>query len=242
MKEHKINLLKALQNSGLGSRRRLANLIIQGDVSVNNMKIENLNHLIDIDRDIVSISNRIVNIRSRQTLVIMLNKPYGVISSTRDERDRKTVIDLLPDKYRSENLYPAGRLDKNSTGLLLLTNNGELAYRITHPRFEHEKEYYVRISSRLSTKVKKKLEKGIELEDGTTYPAVIREIPGELSYTYSIVIHEGRKRQVRRMFESQGYTVISLHRVRIGSLYLGDLKINGIRVLSETEIKKLLSH
>jgi 23S rRNA pseudouridine2605 synthase len=146
---------------------------------------------------------------------------------------------MLPERYRSLGLYPAGRLDYDSTGLLILTNDGNLTYRLTHPRFEHEKEYLVTVSGKLSEEDKNKLEKGVLLEDGMTYPAAIREAH-DASYTYSITIHEGRHRQVKRMFLSVGHEVKALKRIRIGRLELGELEEGQIKKLSQAEIGKLL--
>ena len=148
-------------------------------------------------------------------------------------------MDILPDKYRHQRLYPVGRLDKDSTGLLLLMNDGELTHKLTHPRFEREKEYPVSINARLQPAEKRELERGIKLEDGLTQPAVIRE--GEAPpFNYSLTIHEGRKRQVRRMFDSLGHHVQALKRIRMGSLSLGNLQEGEMRELSAQEVKALL--
>ena len=150
-------------------------------------------------------------------------------------------MDILPEKYRRLRVYPAGRLDKNSTGLLLLTNDGELTYQLTHPRFQHEKEYLVQLDRRLEPGGKRKLEQGLELEDGMTHPAPVREVKGLSAFNYSITIHEGRKRQVRRMFDRLGHRVLALKRIRIGNLSLGDLLEGKTSELSKKEIQSLLS-
>jgi 23S rRNA pseudouridine2605 synthase len=170
----------------------------------------------------------------------MLNKPAGILSTTSDERGRKTVIDILPAVYRDKGLYPAGRLDLDSTGLLILTNDGDLAYKLTHPRFEHEKEYYVYINGELTAAEKERLGKGIMLDDGMTYPAKVTRIKSSPPYNYSITIHEGRNRQVRRMFSELGHVIYALKRVRIGSLTLRNLEEGKSRELSVDDIKKLL--
>ena len=236
----KIPLLKALQQAGLGSRRALATTIIQGKVTVNGTAEDNLNFLINTETDKVNIGSKTIDLSTREAIVLILNKPPGVISTTSDERGRQTVMDLLPEQYRSKNLYPVGRLDKDSTGLLLLTNDGNLAYKLTHPRFEHEKEYRVRIRGELAPGQKARLEQGVELEDGRTDPATVTRIEDDFPYTYSIIIHEGRKRQVRRMFENQGHSVVKLHRVRIGALKLGNLAEKQVRPLTPKEIRLLL--
>jgi 23S rRNA pseudouridine2605 synthase len=192
-----------------------------------------------VEIDHISISGQPIDLKPRQLVYLVLNKPKGIMSTTSDERGRRTVIDILPEKYRHIRLYPVGRLDKDSTGLLLLTNDGELTNRLTHPRFEHEKEYLVSISGKLNADEKQKLEQGIELEDGLTHPTAIKEVDIP-PFNYSITIHEGRKRQVRRMFESIGHTVQVLKRVRMGNLNLGKLKEGEIRELNAKEVKALL--
>ena len=174
-----------------------------------------------------------------QLQYLMHNRPKGVKSTTSDERGRKTVIDILPRKYHHLRLYPVGRLDKNSTGLLLLTNDGELTYELTHPRFEHEKEYLVQLNARLKSGEKQKLERGIKLDDGRTHPAIVEEMPSLPPFSYSIIIHEGKKRQVRRMFESVGHSALSLKRIRMGNLTLGDLGEGKSRELTVGEVRAL---
>jgi len=231
-------LLKALTEAGIGSRRWLADAIKQGRVKVNGEIAEDFRQQVDVEIDHISISGQPIDLKPRQLVYLVLNKPKGIMSTTSDERGRRTVIDILPEKYRHIRLYPVGRLDKDSTGLLLLTNDGELTNRLTHPRFEHEKEYLVSISGKLNTDEKQKLEQGIELEDGLTHPTEIKEVEAPL-FNYSITIHEGRKRQVRRMFESIGHTVQVLKRIRMGNLNLGKLKEGEIRELSVKEVKAL---
>ena len=231
-------LLKALTEAGIGSRRWLADAIKQGRVKVNGEIAEDFRQQVDVEIDHISISGQPIDLKPRQLVYLVLNKPKGIMSTTSDERGRRTVIDILPEKYRHIRLYPVGRLDKDSTGLLLLTNDGELTNRLTHPRFEHEKEYLVSISGKLNADEKQKLEQGIELEDGLTHPTEIKEVEAP-PFNYSITIHEGRKRQVRRMFESIGHTVQVLKRIRMGNLNLGKLKEGEIRELSVKEVKAL---
>jgi 23S rRNA pseudouridine2605 synthase len=234
-------LLKALTEAGVGSRRRMADAIRQGRVEVNGEIAEDFRHPVNPAADRVTIDGKPVDLRPGEIICLMLHKPKGVLSTTHDERGRPTVMDILPREYRQLRLYPAGRLDKDSTGLLLLTNDGRLTYRLTHPRFEHEKEYFVQINGSLKPDGRIKLEHGVELEDGMTYPAKISEVKSSPPYNYSIVIHEGRKRQVRRMFDSLGYRVLALKRVRIGKLALGSLKEGDAKRLSTEEINALLN-
>jgi 23S rRNA pseudouridine2605 synthase len=232
-------LLKALAEAGIGSRRWLADAIKQGRVKVNGEIAEDFRQPVNVEADRISISGQPIDLKPRQLVYLILNKPKGIMSTTRDEGGRRTVIDILPEKYRRLRLYPVGRLDKDSTGLLLLTNDGELTNRLTHPRFEREKEYLVSIEGKLKPEEKRKLEQGIELEDGPTYPAAVKEIEAP-PFNYSITIHEGRRRQVRRMFDSLGHPVLMLKRVRLGKLRLGNLREGEVRELSAQEVKSLL--
>ncbi|MFC1985536.1 pseudouridine synthase [Chloroflexota bacterium] len=234
-------LLKVLTEAGIGSRRRLADAIKQGRVEVNGKVAEDFRYTVNRETDRLTVDGQAVDFKPERVVCLMLNKPRGVLSTTSDERGRKTVLDILSGKYRRLRLYPVGRLDKDSTGLLLLTNDGELTYRLTHPRFEHRKEYLVHIDGNLRPNEKRMLERGIKLEDGMTSPAVVREIKSSPPFNYSLTIHEGRKRQVRRMFAALGRRVLTLKRVRIGNLGIGDLKEGTVRELSAQEIRKLLS-
>ncbi len=232
-------LLKILTDNGIGSRRQMADVIKQRKVRVNGEIIEDFSHTINPATDHVLVEGKAVDLKPKDTVCLMLNKPKGVISTTSDERGRRTVIDLLPKKYRHLRLYPVGRLDEDTTGLLLITNDGDLTYQLTHPRFEHEKEYLVQIKGTLSLENMRKLEDGIRLEDGMTHPAMIKSVSLP-PYNYSLIIHEGRKRQVRRMFERIKHPVLSLKRIRIGKLYLGDLNEGKIRKLKPSDIKAFL--
>ena len=232
-------LLKALTEAGIDSRRRLADAIREGRVNVNRIVAEDFRQPINVETDKITINGQPVDLKPERLVYLMLNKPAGFMSTTSDERGRRTVIDLLPEKYHHLRLYPVGRLDRETTGLLLLTNDGEFTNRLTHPRYEHQKEYLVAIKDTLKPDEKRKLEQGIKLEDGLTHPAVIKEA-NEPPFNYSITIHEGKKRQVRRMFENVGHPVQALKRIRTGSLRLGRLKEGEIRELSAQEIRALL--
>jgi 23S rRNA pseudouridine2605 synthase len=232
-------LLKVLIKAGLGSRRQLAKTIREGRVTVNGEIAENFLHLLNIESDIIQVDGQPVNFKPFNKIVLMLNKSAGVLSTTSDDTGRKTVIDLLPPKYHDNKLYPVGRLDKESTGLLLLTNDGDLTYRLTHPKFEHDKEYLICTGIKLRPEDKLFIQKGIALDDGITYPAIIKECTNCNNYNYSITMHEGRNRQIRRMFAKLGINVISLKRIRIGKLTLGKLKEGETRELSPSEIENL---
>ncbi len=233
-------LLKALTESGIGPRRRMAEAIKQGKVKVNGRTAESFTQLINTENDRVDINGKRVDLKPDEIICLMLNKPAGIVSSASDERGRRTVLDIIPKQYKKSRLYPVGRLDIDTTGLLLLTNDGDLTYRLTHPRFGHEKEYLVQIKGKLRVEEKSSLEHGIRLEDGLTHPARVSEI-SKPPFNYSITIHEGRKRQIHRMFERVGYPLLALKRVRIGGIRLGSLKEGEVRRLTQAEIKALLS-
>lgn len=232
------SVIKLLTSSGCGSRRQMTAAIKQGRVAVNGRTIESFNHPVDILKDTVSLDGKKLVFDKEPRIYLMLNKPEGALSTTESERGEVTVIDLLPPEYQGKRLYPVGRLDKDSTGLLLLTNDGDLTFHLTHPRFQQKKEYLVKIEGQLTPDEISKLEKGIELEDGKTSPARVRPVSSN-GYNYAVTIHEGRKRQIRRMFASLGYRVLELKRVRLGPLRLGDLEEGETRHLTATEIRSI---
>lgn len=179
-------------------------------------------------------------------MYVLLNKPRGPLSAVTDHRGRQTVVDLVASV--SARLYPAGRLDADTEGLLLLTNDGELTYRLTHPRYGVEKVYQAEVQGRPSAAALRRLSEGVMLEDGWSGPAKVRALqPGEPSKRpagtqtawVEITIHAGRKRQVRRMLKAVGHPVVSLRRVRMGNLRLGGLKPGQWRKLSEREVADL---
>jgi 23S rRNA pseudouridine2605 synthase len=230
-------IIKLLTAAGLGSRRKMTEVIKRGGVSVNGRVIESFTEPVDPQKDIINVDGRRVSSQAEPNLYLLMNKPRGIVVTTSDDRGEKTVLDIMPEKYRNIRLYPVGRLDKDSTGLVLLTNDGDLTYRLTHPRFEKEKEYLVRFEGSLTAEDQARLEKGIELDDGRTAPAAIgKALP---PFNYSVVIHEGRKHQVRRMFAALGFTVLALKRVRLGKLKLGTTAEGSVRPLTADEVKGL---
>lgn len=232
-----VPLLKLLTVAG--SRRKMADAIRNGRVTVNGQIASDFRQPVDRRKDRVLLDGAPVVSAPEKPLCLMLNKPAGVLSTTADERGRRTVMDILPEKYRRLRLYPVGRLDLDTTGLLLLSNDGDLTNRLTHPRYEHEKEYLLRVEGKLSPDERQNLERGIRLDDGVTSPAKIREVTAA-PFNYSIIIHEGKKRQIRRMFARLGYRVSVLKRVRTGNLVLGDLKEGQVRELTAREISRLM--
>ncbi|MFQ5722689.1 MAG: pseudouridine synthase [Candidatus Aminicenantales bacterium] len=232
-----MRLNKFLSQAGISSRREADRLIAEGRVSVNGQQVENLGFKIDPERDVVEVDGRKVK-KQEDKIYIMLNKPPGFIVSLRDSFGRPTIIDLLPPFKKR--LFPVGRLDYNSQGLLLLTNDGQLTFRLTHPRFKIKKVYLIRIKGELRPSQISRLEKGIILNGKKTAPARIRIINSTLrGLQLRIEIYEGRKREIRRMFEAIGCSVVYLQRIKFGPLALGNLKKGQWRYLTPREISLL---
>ena len=234
----KLTALKALVMAGCGSRRAMAEAIKQGRVALNGASVSSFKQELGNLADVLTLDGKQVALKNGEPVYLILNKPVGILSTTRDERGRQTVIDLLPPAYKDLPLNPVGRLDLDSSGLVILTDDGALTYSLTHPKFEKEKEYVVTLDHELSQEDRASFEGGLELEDGLTSPTTVKESPGHPG-TYYVILHEGRKRQLRRMFASLGYRVTTLKRVRMGTLLLGELPEGKTRVLSEEEVTLL---
>lgn len=215
------------------SRRKADELIKEGKVFVNDKKITELGTQIDSQKDKVKVLNKIIKAQTKFNY-FALNKPSGYITTRNDEFKRKNIMDLLP---KIENLKPIGRLDKDTEGLILISNDGDFINKITHPKFECEKEYFVKITGQLSAEEKIKLEKGINIEKRRTAPAkIIIDKTGKSQTHLKIVIHEGRNRQIRKMFASINHPVKYLQRIRIGHLTLDGLEKGKYRDLTQKEI------
>lgn len=230
-----VRLNKYLADCGVGSRRKCDQLILQGKVSVNGVVETRLGVQIDVTADSVMFENQPLTGVQRFEYYL-LNKPKGVLTTARDERGRTTVVDLIRTRAR---IYPVGRLDKDTTGLLLLTNDGLLAYRLMHPKFGVEKIYEVTLDKPLAEPDRKQLQAGIELEEGVTSESRIDYLlPGDRK-RLQITIHQGWKRQIRRMFAARGYEVRTLTRTGIGFLRLENLRPGDCRELTKREIAQL---
>ena len=230
-----MRLAKFLAGAGVASRRASEEIIRDGRVTVDGQLVT------DPARDVnqsntVTVDGDRIGEAPAESVVYALNKPAGVVSTASDPQGRPTVVSLIKTPLR---LYPVGRLDADTTGLILLTNDGPLAHRLTHPSFEVDKTYRAVVSGGpVSGRALDALRHGVELEDGRTAPArVVRVKPD----TLEITIHEGRKRQVKRMCEHVGHRVVSLQRIRFGPLQLGDLKLGAHRRLSAKEVSLLRS-
>lgn len=230
-------LQKFMAEAGVASRRACEEMIRQGRVTVNG-ETASLGRSVEPEQDRVELDGKPVQKEQRRT-VILLYKPRGVVSTSSDPEGRRTVQDYF--REIPERLYNVGRLDLNSEGLLLMTNDGALANRLTHPRYGVEKTYYAVCDGRLTASEAAKLTNGIELEDGVTAPARVDAVRttqrGDTSFL--ITIHEGRNRQIRRMLEAVGHRTLRLKRERFGPLSLGTLAPGEWRKLSDEEIKKL---
>jgi len=224
-------LQKVLARVGRGSRRACEELIAAGRVTVNG-EVAALGRRVDPDRDQVAVDGVRVSVRPDH-VYYLLNKPAGVITTASDPRGRPTVLSLVPSSPR---VFPVGRLDAGTEGLLLLTNDGDLAHRLAHPSFGIEKEYLAEVEGRASAAALRRLRQGVELEEGMTAPAKVTVIPPA---GLRITIHEGRKRQVRRMCDAVGLPVLRLVRTRIGPLADRRLPPGSWRELTRDEVRAL---
>jgi pseudouridine synthase len=226
----------------VASRRAADDLIASGSVRVNGRRPPATGLVIDPEHDKVTVDGRPVRPLTKHRYV-MLNKALGVITTARDESSRTTVLDVIgPEGQLGHRLFPVGRLDADSTGLLLLTDDGELAFRLTHPRYKVPKEYVVMVAGVPRTSELSTLRQGVKLDDGMTAPAdveLVRATAGDRESGRAelrVVIREGRHRQVRRMVQAVGHKVLALRRTAFGPLRLGRLKTGGWRVLSSGEV------
>lgn len=236
--EDMIRLQKYLARAGVASRRASEALIEQGRVKVNGQVVTELGTKVHPVHDEVRLDDVVVAPEAR-AVTLMLYKPAGYLTSMKDDRGRKCVSELVPcDEYPG--LFPIGRLDLDTTGLLLFSTDGELGNALLHPSRHVDKTYHAWVKGHPEKRALDRLRKGIRLEDGMTAPAQVKVIDKHQRETrLQIVIHEGRKRQVKRMCEAVGHPVVSLHRERFGPLALGDLAQGSYRLLSDAEVVAL---
>jgi len=231
-----IRLQKVLAEAGLASRRAAEELIAEGRVEVNG-EVAILGRRVDPDRDVIRVDGARVP-TARRHRYILLNKPKGVVTTLDDPEGRRTVADFLP---KGPRLFHVGRLDADTTGLLLLTNDGDLANRLTHPRYEVSKTYVAAVDGQVTPAVLKKLKAGVELEDGLLKPDSVKLLDASpRGSLLRITLHEGRNRAVRRLLDAVGHPVVDLSRVALGPLQLGSLKIGQTRELTRDELGALL--
>lgn len=235
----KIRLQKYLAEAGIASRRKAEELIKQGKISVNNKITTELGTKIDPEKDKIEYEGRIVTAQEEK-IYILLNKPIGYVTTAKDQFNRDSVLDLVKVKQR---IVPVGRLDMYTSGALILTNDGDFVYQVTHPKHEIEKTYTVTIKGIVQKEAVEQLKKGVKIEDYKTRPANVKILKTDEEKEQSrleITIHEGKNRQVRKMCEAVGHKVLALHRSKISGIGVKDLPLGKWRYLRKEEIKKIL--
>lgn len=232
-----MRLQKYMAKAGVASRRKSEKIILQGRVKVNGKKVNRLGTKIVPDKDLVEVDNEKISLEC-QKVYILLNKPVGYVSTVKDEFNRKTVLDLI--KGVEERIYPVGRLDYDTSGLLILTNDGEVTYKMTHPSFEINKVYIGTVEGIPTEDEMRKFEEGLIIDDYKTAPARVEILKKNLrNSTLKITIHEGKNRQVRKMCEAIDHPIIDLKRISMGNISLGSLKLGKWRFLSKKEVNYL---
>ena len=236
---NEVRLQKFMEEQGVASRRKSEDLIRAGKVKVNGHVAE-IGMKINPRKDLVTVGKqKLTNVKNRKMVYVMLNKPRGYVTTVSDELGRKTVMDLLPDF--GCRIYPVGRLDKDSEGLLLLTNDGSFTNCMTHPSHEYAKVYRVTVRPAVNDDILFNLRNGIEIDGRMTAPCEVTVLTEEENrVVLEFILHEGRNRQIRKMCESQGLEVARLKRISIGPVKLGMLKQGDYRELTEQDVKKLL--
>ena len=233
-----IRLQKYLAEAGIASRRKCEEYILQGRVKVNN-KIAELGTKINPNIDIVFFDDKKID-QKEELVYILLNKPIGYVTTSKDQFNRDSVLDLIKVKQR---VVPVGRLDMYTSGALLLSNDGDFIYKVTHPKHEINKTYTVTLKGIVNKEEIEQLEKGVKIEDYITKPAKVKILKTDEEKNISrleVTIHEGKNRQVRKMCEAIGKKVQALHRTKIGNIGVKDLKIGTWRYLNEEEIHELV--
>ncbi len=231
-------LQKYLANAGVCSRRKAEELILQGKIRVKGKIVTELGTKVNPLKDKVEYEGKVVE-KQEEKVYILLNKPIGYVTTAKDQFDRDSVLDLVKVKKR---IVPVGRLDMYTSGALLLTNDGDFVYQVTHPKHEIEKTYTVTIKGKIQKEAVEKLRQGVAIEDYVTRPAKVKILKIDEEKNQSrleIMIHEGKNRQVRKMCEVVGYKVLALHRSKIAGISVKDLPIGQWRYLTKDEMKKL---
>jgi 23S rRNA pseudouridine2605 synthase len=228
-----MRLNKYVAHCGVCSRRQAADLVKGGQVSVNGTVVVEPFYQMKPE-DVVRYKGKVIRPEEHKVYLLM-NKPKGVISTSQDERGRTTVMDLIKDKVK-ERVFPVGRLDRDTTGLLLLTNDGELAMKMTHPSFKMEKQYDVELNKELRPEDLRQIREGLVLEDGPVTVDAAHYTPGKGKNAATLLLHIGRNRIVRRIFEQLGYEVVKLDRVYLGGLTKKDLPRGFVRYLTPREV------
>ncbi len=240
-------LQKILSRHGIASRREAEQIILSGRVWVNGKKITELGTKANSESDRIEVDGKLLQAHAPEFVYLLLNKPTGVVCTCDDPQQRKTVLDILPSQY--QHVYPVGRLDYNSSGALILTNDGDFANYLMHPRHHVAKTYEVWVKDIPNSQTLKQWQEGIVLDGKCTLPATVNILQVERTSNHNlhqtpktqlrIILEEGRNRQIRRVAEQLGHPVLALHRVAIASISLTSLKSGAYRSLTDYEIKKL---
>jgi len=211
-------LQKVLSHSGIASRRAAEKLILNGRVKING-RIAQVGDKVEVNKDEITVDNKEINLISLNLVYYLVHKPLGYTCTTQDKHAKKLITELVP---TSPKVWPVGRLDKNSSGLIILTNDGDLTHQLTHPSFEHSKEYEVILNKNITPDFIAHMKKGVQLEEGRAQADKITKIDNK---KFKLILHQGWKRQIRRMCLVLGYKVLELKRTSIGPIKLGNLKV-----------------
>ena len=233
-------LQKILSRHGIASRREAEQIILSGRVAVNGQKVTELGTKADLDSDRIEVDGKLLQRTAPEFVYLLLNKPTGIVCTCDDPQGRRTVIDILPDEY--SHVYPVGRLDYNSSGALILTNNGDFANYLMHPRHHVAKTYEVWVRDFPDQQTIRQWQTGVMLEGKRTHPATVNILKIDRNNQRTqlqIILSEGRNRQIRKVAELLGHPVLSLHRIAIASVSLSHLKVGAYRLLNDDEIKTL---
>ena len=236
-----IRLQKFMADSGIASRRKCEELILQGKVQVNGKQITELGTKINPEKDVVEFENKIINNENKKCVYILLNKPIGYVTTVKDQFGRDTVLDLVKVKER---IVPVGRLDMYTSGALILTNDGDFVNKVTHPSHEINKTYNVTVKGIVTDENVKALENGVIIDENyKTKPAIVKILKIDKEKKISriqITIHEGKNRQIRKMCKAIDKNVLALHRAKIGELTVKNIPLGKWKFLNKNEIEKLI--
>jgi len=237
-----VRLQKFLANNGVCSRRKAEEHILNGDVKINGKVVTELGTKINPEKDEIIFKNKKIENEVGEKVYILLNKPIGYVTTTKDQFDRDTVLDLVKIK---ESILPVGRLDMYTSGAIILTNDGDFIYKVTHPKYEIEKTYNVTLKGEIKEEEIDKLRTGVRIEDYISGKAKVKILKIDKEKDISrieITIHEGKNREVRKMCNAIGKKVLALHRSKIGDLNVKDLKIGTWRYLTKEEVRKIINY
>ena len=240
--EENMRLQKFLAEAGVTSRRKAEQLILDGKIKVNGVVIKELGTKVNPNKDVILYNEKEVSLENNKYVYILLNKPIGYVTTLKDQFGRDSIIDLVKVKQR---VVPVGRLDMYTSGAIILTNDGDFVYKVTHPKHEIEKTYTVTVKGIVKNDEVEKLRRGVQIEDYTTKPAKVKILKTDEEKDISrleITIHEGKNRQVRKMCEAIGRKVLALHRSKIGEIGVKDLELGKWRYLQISEVQELLKN